>query len=358
MKRWERFSEEELKEIFYSSKTATEFANKIGYSNRSITRDIKKKYSWCDFKERDYNLIGQRFGRLVVIEYEGSINQSRRWLCKCDCGNIKYNVSTENLKSGNTKSCGCLAKEHSRSGLGKRKGGESIVGEKFGLLTVSPEIKYIDGIPKLKCICDCGNITYVQTNKLISGNTKSCGCLQKIKASNNKKFQKGDKIGELTIIEETEERKFRNIVYKCQCSCGNICYRTAQSIKENSSCGCKNTTKSTVFLQELFKKMNIKYEQEYSFPDLIGTNKVLRFDFAIFENDTLKCLIEYQGRQHYEPVDFWGGEEGYIQQQIYDNKKREYCHKNNIPLIEICYKDKNKIDSNYILDKIGGYINA
>jgi len=39
--------------------------------------------------------------------------------------------------------------------------------------------------------------------------------------------------------------------------------------------------------------MNIKYEQEYSFPDLIGTNKVLRFDFAIFENDTLKCLIEY-----------------------------------------------------------------
>ena len=51
-------------------------------------------------------------------------------------------------------------------------------GKTFGLLTVLPEFKYIDGIPKNKCICKCGNITYVPTRDLNSGHTKSCGCVK------------------------------------------------------------------------------------------------------------------------------------------------------------------------------------
>jgi hypothetical protein len=61
------------------------------------------------------DLTGQRFGRLVVIEYAGSHvskNNSRTtmWKCKCDCGNIK-DVSSVNLRYGTTRSCGCLHKE-------------------------------------------------------------------------------------------------------------------------------------------------------------------------------------------------------------------------------------------------------
>lgn len=58
------------------------------------------------------DLTGQRFGRLVVIRDSGERASSRvaMWECKCDCGEISF-VSRANLRSGHTKSCGCLNKE-------------------------------------------------------------------------------------------------------------------------------------------------------------------------------------------------------------------------------------------------------
>lgn len=53
------------------------------------------------------------------------------------------------------------------------------VGMKFGRLTVIGEGKREKGVYKWKCKCECGNITFVDSNKLRSGHTKSCGCLQK-----------------------------------------------------------------------------------------------------------------------------------------------------------------------------------
>lgn len=56
------------------------------------------------------DLVGQRFGRLLVVEYFGSKNNQRLWRCVCDCGNEKI-VQTSYLTSGDTRSCGCLHKE-------------------------------------------------------------------------------------------------------------------------------------------------------------------------------------------------------------------------------------------------------
>lgn len=61
-------------------------------------------------KEREKELIGQRFGKLTVIEYIGKIkerNNANVWKCLCDCGNITF-ATTSELKSSHTKSCGCL----------------------------------------------------------------------------------------------------------------------------------------------------------------------------------------------------------------------------------------------------------
>lgn len=56
------------------------------------------------------DLTGQKFGRLTVIEKNGHKGEKIAWLCKCDCGNY-VTVTGTGLKSGNTKSCGCLKKE-------------------------------------------------------------------------------------------------------------------------------------------------------------------------------------------------------------------------------------------------------
>jgi hypothetical protein len=56
------------------------------------------------------NLVGEKFGRLLVIEFAYIKNQRTCWLCKCNCGNEKI-ISAADLKSGRTNSCGCLKKE-------------------------------------------------------------------------------------------------------------------------------------------------------------------------------------------------------------------------------------------------------
>ena len=58
------------------------------------------------------DLTGQRFGRLLVLYDSGKRdrNYHKFWMCKCDCGSLKL-VSSTHLKSGHTKSCGCLRKE-------------------------------------------------------------------------------------------------------------------------------------------------------------------------------------------------------------------------------------------------------
>lgn len=57
------------------------------------------------------NLVGQRFGRLLVLERVGSSKYKEAiWKCRCDCGN-EINVVAGELKKGSTRSCGCLKKE-------------------------------------------------------------------------------------------------------------------------------------------------------------------------------------------------------------------------------------------------------
>jgi hypothetical protein len=57
-----------------------------------------------------FDLRGKRFGSLTVLDRAGtrgdSRHQSRLWKCQCDCGNTST-ASTNNLTSGNSKSCGC-----------------------------------------------------------------------------------------------------------------------------------------------------------------------------------------------------------------------------------------------------------
>ena len=57
------------------------------------------------------DLVGQKFGRLIVLKKKDKNKSGNyRWLCKCDCGKEKI-IRGDNLKSGTTKSCGCLQKE-------------------------------------------------------------------------------------------------------------------------------------------------------------------------------------------------------------------------------------------------------
>ena len=70
----------------------------------------------------------------------------------------------------------------------------------------------------------------------------------------------------------------------------------------------------------------------------------LRFDFAIFDNNKLILLIEYDGEQHFKWLKGWQTKEEFEKLQYHDQLKNTYCKNNNIPLLRIPYYDFDNID--------------
>lgn len=122
------------------------------------------------------DMTGQRFGKLLVIKRDNNTKEGRAaWLCKCDCGK-ELVVSGKSLRSGNTKSCGCLNRE-----ITSNMFTDDLSGKTFERVTVmSRADDYVS--PKgakhvmWNCICKCGKEFVTDGQLLKSGHTKSCGC--------------------------------------------------------------------------------------------------------------------------------------------------------------------------------------
>ena len=67
------------------------------------------------------------------------------------------------------------------------------------------------------------------------------------------------------------------------------------------------------------------------------------------DNNNLIKLIEFDGEQHYKPVDYFGGQEQFERQKDRDKKKDEYCLNHNIKLQRISYQDYDKINLDMLL---------
>ena len=123
------------------------------------------------------DLVGQKFGRLTVQEDVGRRSGGVLWRCLCECGN-PVDVRGNDLRYGNTQSCGCYNKKRT-SEINKK----TLTGEKFGRLVVLEDVGRKHGEVLWRCLCDCGNMVDVIGNSLQSGKTQSCGCLHKERTS-------------------------------------------------------------------------------------------------------------------------------------------------------------------------------
>ena len=96
-----------------------------------------------------------------------------------------------------------------------------LVGNKFGLLTILAS-KYCDDRAStyVYCQCECGNEVNILRSSLLSGLTRSCGCLQREKCSTNDLDIVGKKFNKLTVISFAFTQNHRKF-YNCLCDCGN-----------------------------------------------------------------------------------------------------------------------------------------
>lgn len=282
------------------------------------------------------------------------------WHCLCKCGN-EIDVAGVYLRSGNTKSCGCYKKEKIIASNEARGGGD-LVGKTFGYLTVIKLEGTQERSGKLEriwiCKCKCGCLTSVSTYRLNSGHTTSCGC-KLHEQPYNFIDETGNKYGRLTVLEYVGRNNDGKTLWKCSCECGNIKITTGKSLRAGLclSCGCLKS-KGEEKISQLLRELKVNFTQQFYFDDLRDYDKErplpLYFDFAIFDENKIKILIEYQGEQHIKEIPFFDKYEELEKRQKRDKLKREYCKEKGIKLIEIFYEDFNKIDLDYMKEVILG----
>lgn len=240
-------------------------------------------------KSNAENLIGKRFGKLVVIGKAPTKYDKLHWLCLCDCGKETV-ASTSGLKSGHTQSCGCYQDE-----VASDTHFVDLTGRRFGRLTVLERADNSrTGLVRYLCKCDCGKTTTVSGAPLVDGRTQSCGCWK------------------YSRLEES----------------------VIQYFEDNG------------------RVIGIDYETQKRYDGLVGTGgSLLSFDFVVYKNKKLFCFIECQGQQHYNPIEYWGGAEKFEQQKEHDKRKKEFAVKMNVPLLEIPYTYTNEEIVSFLIDK-------
>lgn len=218
----------------------------------------------------------------------------------------------------------------------------NLIGQKFNKLTITSYLEHRRSVPFFNCVCDCGNKTIVSYNNLKYEAVKSCGCSRK---GRNIKDLTGQVFDKLTVLNKTEVKNHKQY-FTCLCECGNIIEVAGYSLTCNRihSCGCTQSVGESRIIK-ILQKNNISYKKQFTFKDLLSEKGYpLKFDFAIFKNNALLYLIEYDGIQHFKSGNTWNTEEHLNITKKNDNLKNEYCLRNNIDLIRIKYNEKITLD--------------
>lgn len=220
--------------------------------------------------------------------------------CSGNFSNLNYFLENSKMKHGNKY-------DYSKFKYTRSHEKSIIICPKHGEFLQSPSNHLLYGCPK------CANnysdkYHFIEKSKKIHDNKYD---YSKVKYVNNK----------------------NNIIIICP-EHGEFSQRPDNHLSGNGCPICKNSWGERI-IYNILNEYNISHVRQKKFKNLKNKN-LLRFDFYV---PVLNVCIEYDGRQHFYPIDHWGGEAGLKYIQNTDRLKKEYCEKYNIPLLRLTHED-------------------
>lgn len=208
--------------------------------------------------------------------------------------------------------------------------------EKKGYTLLTPIEDYISTFSLLSIQCPNNHIFY-RKMRYFDKNNKCKECTDNIMRHNYNYIQQQFKNKQWTLI--SEEYINNNTTLNVICPNNhNIFIKYRQFI----STGCKDCYLNEKNRSEQCARQIIEDIYNKLFPNIRphflknpDTNKNLELDMY---NEELKLAFEYNGEQHYKPIEYFGGEKEFHKRQKLDILKKELCEKNNIKLVIIPYK--------------------
>lgn len=279
----------------------------------------------------------------LLTEY---VDMYEKMTFKCKCGNLFttnwHEFNNKKFPKRQCNECG-RKKPNDKDKITCKTIKQYLIDNDYTCKLISN--KYIGCDSKLEFECKCGNHFFASWSNIkhMSGLCKNCAMSPITHSDYLIRISKYlDRFDVLSKYVGSD----KNIDIKCK-KCGFIISQRAKSIYERGIyCPCCDGTKGEQYISNYLFVNHIDFIPQYKFEDCKYINP-LPFDFYLPKHN---MCIEYQGKQHYCAIDFFGGEEKFEEQIKRDDIKKSYCNNNKITLLEISYKDFNNIDN--ILDSI------
>ena len=277
----------------------------------------------------------------ILNEYFNSSTRIKYYCKKCG---LYWEAKASKLSLGR----GCP-----RCAGNKRKTHEEYVKE---VAKINPNIEviseYVSTAQKVAFRCKkCGYEWATCPGSVLRGK----GCYWCGKKSMGLKMRKSDKDFKQDIKRKNPEVEVIGTYIKdkvkvlCRClKCSSEWYAFPSSLQGGHGCPYCKSSKGEEAIRTFLHDNDIEYIPQYKADDLIGLNGgLLSYDFYLPRHN---ILIEYQGKQHKMPIEYFGGQETFKLQKEHDKRKRDYAFKHHIKLIEVWYYED-------VYDKLTKYLN-
>lgn len=188
----------------------------------------------------------------------------------------------------------------------------------------------------------CGRVRSAIANSVLQG--KTCFyCHNESRAKSQEEFEQ--EVYRLTHDEYKVKSPYKTsvelVTFKHNVeTCGKVFKATPNAfISGGNRCPHCASSKGELAVKQYLDEQGITYIREKEYEDLVHI-RPLRFDFYLPD---VNLLIEYDGIQHFEPIEYFGGKDNFTYTQHSDNLKNTYCKNHNIPLLRIPYTEIHNI---------------